>query len=245
MFSTLRQARYDDGGRRQLRAFRVPRSLALPIASTSSSLLIVDRPGTSSRFATSIRWVFVALASTPPAVRPALRLPGPVFSARSSDGPFSAFCSQWSPTFSCVCFSDANAVRCARSPSPYWSTAESCVLPHVSCAFLGERWTVEGMSFLAGMFITSRGAPSRGVSGQTPGGSEKPGGVESEVAEVDVGRLAGAQQRAELRQADHERLAVLVAAPRGDLADQPAVAGDDDVPAPGRGTERPAGTSGL
>ena len=45
-----------------------------------------------------------------------------------------SLCSQRSPTFSWVCLRAANAVRWARSPSPYWSTAESCVLPQVSRA---------------------------------------------------------------------------------------------------------------
>jgi hypothetical protein len=65
--------------------------------------------------------------------------------------------SQWSPTFSWVCLREANAVRWARSPSPYWSTAASWVLPQVSRAFFDERATVEGMSFLAGIVITSIG----------------------------------------------------------------------------------------
>ena len=43
------------------------------------------------------------------------------------------------------CLSAANAVRCARSPSPYSSTAWSWVLTYVSCAFFGERLIVLGI----------------------------------------------------------------------------------------------------
>ena len=67
--------------------------------------------------------------STPPNVSP---LPAR-FSAvepfdRGSDGPFSSLSSQWSPTFSATCLTDAQAVRCARASSPsYCSSALSRV----------------------------------------------------------------------------------------------------------------------
>jgi hypothetical protein len=75
--------------------------------------------------------------------------------------------SQWSPTFSWACLREANAVRWARSPSPYWSTAASWVLPQVSRAFFDERATVEGMSFLAGIVITSIRTDPRGPGEET------------------------------------------------------------------------------
>ena len=53
--------------------------------------------------------------------------------------------------------SDANAVRCARSPSPYVSTAASCVFDQVSCAFFGDRRSVPGISSRAGI----SGSPPR------------------------------------------------------------------------------------
>ena len=66
--------------------------------------------------------------STPPKVSPfPCCFPFVVCFERESDGPGSSFGSQWSPTFSKLCLSDAYAVRCARSPSPYCSTAESWV----------------------------------------------------------------------------------------------------------------------
>lgn len=105
------------------RARRVARSLARWIASTSSSLVMVDRPSTSSRRATSSRCSLVAFASTPPAV--SVVESSPPSSARSSDGPGSSFGSQWSPIFSCVCLSAANATRRARSSEPYCSLAAS------------------------------------------------------------------------------------------------------------------------
>ena len=43
-------------------------------------------------------------------------------------GPFLFFCSQWSPTFSKLCFNEASAARWARSSSSYCSWAESRVL---------------------------------------------------------------------------------------------------------------------
>jgi hypothetical protein len=72
--------------------------------------------------ATSYRWDFDALASTPPLVsRLVFRPP----SAWASDGPFVPFFSQWSPTFSKLCFTADHAVCAARRPSPYSSAAES------------------------------------------------------------------------------------------------------------------------
>src|SRR5829696_1868256 len=130
------------------RALRVLFALAFWIASTSSDLLIRDRPEISSFFATSIRCSLLAFASTPPAVFAFVSRPP---AALASLGPFFAFGSQWSPVFSNECFTAANAVRCARSPSPYSSTAESCVLAYVSCAFFGDRLSVLGMSLRAGM----------------------------------------------------------------------------------------------
>src|SRR5207248_1321420 len=44
---------------------------------------------------------------------------------RGSDGPFSSFATQRSPTFSYEFLSAANAVRWARSPSPYSTSAFS------------------------------------------------------------------------------------------------------------------------
>ena len=49
-----------------------------------------------------------ALASTPPAVSPCGS--GPPSSEASSEGPFSGLGSQWSPTFSWVCFTAAQAI---------------------------------------------------------------------------------------------------------------------------------------
>src|ERR1700754_243720 len=76
----------------------VMRRLAFLIALTSWVLLMVDRPEMSSRRATSIKCLLDALASTPSAEVPEGF--GPPLRARVSDGPFSAFGSQWSPTFS-------------------------------------------------------------------------------------------------------------------------------------------------
>src|SRR5688500_5621094 len=82
-------------------ALRVWRWLALSIASTSSRLFIDERPGTSSRFATSYRCSLVALASTPPWVGVLeARALGPLLAAWASDGPLPSLGSQWSPTFS-------------------------------------------------------------------------------------------------------------------------------------------------
>src|SRR3954454_3947700 len=121
------------------------------MALTSSSFFIFERPSTPSFFATPIRCSLVALASTPPAVLPPLRALAPFFSACLSEGPFLSFFSQWSPTFSKLCLRAENAVRCARSPSPYSFTAESWALLQVRCAFFGERSRVEGSSSFAGI----------------------------------------------------------------------------------------------
>src|SRR6185437_17084111 len=129
------------------------RSLALAIASTSSSLLIRDRPRTSSRLATSIRCALDAFASTPPAVARDRREDGAERAACGSEGPLRSLGSQWSPTFSYECLSAENAVRCARSPSPYSSTAESCAFDQMDCACFGERLMVSGISFDAGMVV--------------------------------------------------------------------------------------------
>src|SRR6185503_7403620 len=138
------------------------RSLALAIASTSSSLLIRDRPRTSSRLAMSIRCALDAFASTPPAVARDRREDGAERAACGSEGPLRSFGSQWSPTFSYECLRAENAVRCARSPSPYVCTAESCVFAQVSCAFSGERRRVDGSSSLAGIrrHLRSGGIPA-------------------------------------------------------------------------------------
>jgi hypothetical protein len=84
------------------------------MALTSSSFVIRERPLTSSFFATSIRCVLDALASTPAAVGRDLREDGVERDAWASDGPFRLLGSQWSPTFSNECLSAANAVRWAR-----------------------------------------------------------------------------------------------------------------------------------
>ena len=55
--------------------------------------------------------------------------------ARSSDGPFSSFASQWSPTFSKLCLTALKATRWARSSSPYCSAAASWALANVCWAF--------------------------------------------------------------------------------------------------------------
>ena len=84
-----------------------------------------------------------AFASTPPAVSSEL---SPPCSALASDGPFSSLGSQWSPTFSWVCFTAAHAVRAARDSSWYSSSAESYACANVSCAFSSERRSVDGIS---------------------------------------------------------------------------------------------------
>src|SRR5215218_7939928 len=115
------------------------------MASTSSFFFIFDRPETPSFFASDSRWPLVELASTPPAVLRLVFLPP---AACASDGPFfsPAFFSQWSPTFSKLCFTAAHATWLARFSSPYSSAAESCALAKVRWAFLGERCSVLGSS---------------------------------------------------------------------------------------------------
>ena len=76
------------------RAFAVFRLFAFLIALTSSPLVIRDRPLMSSRFATSIRWVLDALASTPPAVDRDVRDDGVDRAACESDGPLRPLGSQ-------------------------------------------------------------------------------------------------------------------------------------------------------
>src|SRR6266487_3350464 len=145
------------------------------MASTSSSLRMLDRPLMSSRRATSIRWDLEALASTPSAVSAGRRLAPRA--ACSSLGPFCFLGSQWSPTFSYECLSEANAVRWARSPSPYVSTAESCVSLQISWACLSLRLMVLGSSSRAGIAfhlrvrrlqrgstVVARSPPGRGTS---------------------------------------------------------------------------------
>jgi hypothetical protein len=85
--------------------------------------------------------------STPPKVSPSpRRFCAVVFFERGSLGPGLSFCTQRSPRFSCVRLSEAMAVRCARSPSPYCSAAASCALANVRCAFGPERFSVPGSS---------------------------------------------------------------------------------------------------
>jgi hypothetical protein len=127
--------------------FDVAFLFAFLMAPTSSCLVILDRPVTPSFLATFCRCSLLALASTPWAVLPERSV------APLSDGPFACFDSQWSPIFSNECLSAANAVMCARRPSPYSLTAESCALIHVFCAFFGERMMVDGSSLTAGMSI--------------------------------------------------------------------------------------------
>src|SRR3954451_18155338 len=157
------------------------------MALTSSSFFIFERPSTPSFFATPIRCSLVALASTPPAVLPPLRALAPFFSACLSEGPFLSFFSQWSPTFSKPCLRAENAVRCARSPSPYSFTAASWAFIQVRCAFFGDRSSVEGSSSFAGIvdrllrvrrFVethtperrrgTGYGGPRHGAHGNSP-----------------------------------------------------------------------------
>src|SRR5829696_9075008 len=110
------------------RALADSRSLAFGSASTSSVLVMLERPLMPSRVASSYRCFLEAFASTPPAVGRSVSTPP---SACWSDGPRRSFGSQWSPTFSCVCFRALKATRCARSSSPYCSAAESCALAKV------------------------------------------------------------------------------------------------------------------
>ena len=137
------------------------------IASTSSFFFIFDRPVIESFLATSSRWLFGASASTPPLVFfPVFRPPA----ACASDGPRlpPALRSQWSPTFSKLCLTAAQATWFARFSSPYSLTAESCALANVRWAFLGERCRVLGSSgcfaspffVVFGMNLSSRDRPS-------------------------------------------------------------------------------------
>src|SRR3954447_21057104 len=115
------------------------------MASTSCFFFIFDRPEMFSRFASASRCSFVALASTPPLVFRFVSLPP---AAWASDGPFfpPAFFSQWSPTFSKLCFTAAQATWLARFSSPYSPAAESCAFANVRWAFFGERRSVLGSS---------------------------------------------------------------------------------------------------
>ena len=65
----------------------------------------------------------VALASTSPSDFPDGF--GPPLSDFESDGPEESLGSQWSPTFSCVCFTAPQAVRATRDSLVYSSSAES------------------------------------------------------------------------------------------------------------------------
>jgi hypothetical protein len=115
------------------------------MAPTRSFFFILDRPVTPSFLASSSRWPLGALASTPPAVfRFVFRPPA----ACASEGPFfpPAFFSQWSPTFSKLCFTAAHATWFARFSSPYSPAAESCAFANVRWAFFGERLRVLGSS---------------------------------------------------------------------------------------------------
>src|SRR3954468_16938576 len=113
------------------------------MASTSSPFFIFERPEMASLLATSRRCDFEALASTPPFVFLLVFRPP---AACSSDGPFLLFFSQWSPTFSKLCFTAAHATWLARRSSPYSSAAESWAFANVRWAFLGERRSVLGSS---------------------------------------------------------------------------------------------------
>src|SRR4051812_8862164 len=134
------------------------------MASTNSFFFIFDRPETPSFFASVSRWSFVALASTPPAVFLFVFRPP---AACASDGPFlpPAFFCQWSPTFSKLCFTAAQATWLARFSSPYSSAAESCAFANVRWAFFAERFKVLGSSdcladplfVVFGMTLSSRG----------------------------------------------------------------------------------------
>src|SRR3954452_8953707 len=114
------------------------------MASTSSFFFIFDRPVIDSRLATSSKCSLLALASTPPLVfRSVFRPPA----AWASEGPFLPFFSQWSPTFSKLCLTAAQATWLARRSSPYSSAAESCALAKVLSALAGDRFSVLGRLF--------------------------------------------------------------------------------------------------
>src|SRR4051812_20917317 len=93
-----------------------------------------------------------ALASTPPLVFLFVFRPP---AAWASDGPFLPFFSQWSPTFSKLCFTAAQATWLARRSSPYSLAAESCALAKVRWALAGERLSVPGSSlfFAVPLFV--------------------------------------------------------------------------------------------
>ena len=112
-----------------------------PAASSSSS----SGRRCRASWRASSRWSLVAFASTPPLVFRSVFLPP---AAWASDGPFRppALVSQWSPTFSKLCFTAAHATWFARCSSPYSPAAESCALAKVRCAFFGERCSVLGSS---------------------------------------------------------------------------------------------------
>src|SRR3954471_4277395 len=128
-----------------LRADAVFLSLAFWIASTNCFFFMLDRPEMPSFFARPSRWSFVAFASTPPAVFLFVFRPP---AAWASDGPFlpPSFFSQWSPIFSKLCFTAAQATWLARFSSPYSPAAESWALANVRWAFFGERCRVLGSS---------------------------------------------------------------------------------------------------
>src|SRR5699024_5312703 len=54
------------------------------------------------------------------------------------------------------CLRAEKATRCARSPSPYSSTALSCALIQVRCAFFGDLRRVSGSSLAPGTVLTFR-----------------------------------------------------------------------------------------
>jgi len=89
-------------GAHDFRDFALSRLFAFSMAPTSSSLVMLERPEPSKRRARSCRCFLEAFASTPPAVFRLVFLPPSVC---LSEGPFCSFGSQWSPTFSWVCFS--------------------------------------------------------------------------------------------------------------------------------------------
>ena len=129
------------------------------------------RPFTPSVRARSYSsWRVWPYTSTPPALCEPRRAARPPFAACGSDGPLWSLGSQWSPTFSNECFTAENAVRWARSPSPYVSAALSCVLIQVSCAFLGERFSVPGRASRPGMVAP----PVHAAACEEPGRTRAP-----------------------------------------------------------------------
>src|SRR5581483_2335165 len=136
---------------------------------------------------------------TPPAVGLGCsRASGPRLAAWSSDGPLCSLGSQWSPTFSNECLSESYAVRWARSPSPYCSTALSWVLAHVRWALADDRLMVPGISFSVGMpeFVPRRRARLSQCFDQALGvgdgdGQRRPAQRANGPAEPDAHALAG------------------------------------------------------